>query len=154
ICLAELRHREEAEELLRRAAELRLEMLGPAHPQLGLAYYDLADHYRQRGDYDEAENWLRRTLDIERLVYGETSRNYLESLGVLPRIQEDAGKLPSAADTRREVARLWGQGHPDAAIQRAEQLCALARLEQRLGAADAARDHETEALGLVEDRFD
>ncbi len=153
ICLAELRHREEAESLLKSAIELRRELVGPLHPSLANAYYDLSEHYRQRGEYDEAARWLRESLKRERIVYGETSRNYLESLAVSSAIQEDGGDLHSAVQTRLRVVEGWQKGHPDAAVEQARQLSVLARLEQKAAMTENSLQHETETISLLKGRF-
>ncbi len=58
-----LRELDEAVELSRRAIDIYETSLPTGHNLLGVAFNDLGLIYRAVGDYDDAEKWLRRSLE-------------------------------------------------------------------------------------------
>ena len=50
--------------------DTRRRVLGPEHPQTLVSMLNLADTLTKMGQYEEAENMLKQTLEIQRRVLG------------------------------------------------------------------------------------
>jgi non-specific serine/threonine protein kinase/serine/threonine-protein kinase len=117
-----------AHELLERATQIRLRVLGPENPETLLSKHRLAATLDGEGRYAEAETLDRETLEVRRRVLGPEHADTLRSMNNLAgTIEREARDLPdtlqqarlySEAEKLERVAldirrRVLGPQHPD-----------------------------------------
>jgi tetratricopeptide (TPR) repeat protein len=108
-----------AEQLLRRALEIREKVLGPKHPDTATALTALGAVYFDKGDYVGAETLHRRALAIREKVLGPehpdtaTSRNSLAE--VLLRKHDAGAAEPLFRQVLAVREKVLGPEHPDTA---------------------------------------
>lgn len=107
----------EAEDLIRRVFEIRVETLGEDHPSSLTSLNQLADLLFSEGRIDEVEPLDRKTLEIRRRVLGEDHPDTQRSLNGLAATLHNRGRYDEAArlfqeglDYRRQTL---GDNHPD-----------------------------------------
>jgi len=107
---------DKAEPMLRRALELRVEVLGEDHPTSLTTMNRLADLLWADGRYDEVELLDRRTLEIRRRVLGEDHPDTIKSLNGLAATLFNDGRYAEAAQLFEEALqverRQLGEHHP------------------------------------------
>ncbi|MDA2916307.1 tetratricopeptide repeat protein, partial [Nitrospinae bacterium AH_259_B05_G02_I21] len=110
----------EAKPLYKRALAIREKVLGPDHPDVAEALYELARFYRAQGKYAEAEPLYKRALAIREKALGPDHPHHylivttLEELGHLYEKmgrEDEAEPLYKRALAIREKA--LGPDHPD-----------------------------------------
>ena len=78
--------------LAERALDLRLKVLGPDHPDVGLMYFLLANLYTDKGEYDKAESLYERAIAIREKVLGKDHFSFAiiyNNLGILYKLRGD-----------------------------------------------------------------
>jgi eukaryotic-like serine/threonine-protein kinase len=95
-----------AEESLVRARDIRVRLLGPAHPELGPTYHDLARMSVYLGDMQEAQRRADEAYDIQRSALGETHPATLQSRMLAGVVQRRRGRVDEAEQTIRAVIAL------------------------------------------------
>jgi len=108
---------DQAETLVRRVLEVRLETLGEEHPSTLAAMNGLANLMWAQGRYDEVEPLDRRTLEIRRRVLGPEHPDTIRSLNGLAATLFNRGRYAEAAPLFEEAfaveRRQLGESHPD-----------------------------------------
>jgi len=107
----------QAEQHARRAVDLRLQALGPEHPDTLRSMNNLAGVYRLQGRLADAETAFRKTLDIERRVLGPNDPETLRCMSNLALVSYDQGHYSEAEKLYRETLeaqrRVLGPEHAD-----------------------------------------
>jgi len=107
----------EAETLIRRVLEIRVETLGEDHPSSLTSLNQLADFLFSQGRIDEVEPLDRKTLEIRRRVLGDDHPDTLRSLNGLAATFFNQGRYGEAVPLFREGLeirrRTLGDSHPD-----------------------------------------
>jgi eukaryotic-like serine/threonine-protein kinase len=92
---------------------------GVASPELAKTLSTLADAHVYLGHYSISDSLDRRTLAIDRQIYGEGRPQVSDDLGNLAQIQEMWGRYAEAERYERQalgIAEAWyGKDHPDTA---------------------------------------
>jgi tetratricopeptide (TPR) repeat protein len=73
----------EAEQLLKRAPEIREKYLAPGHPSIASTVNNLAGAYHEQGRYEVAVPLLRRALAMREKRLGVEDRSVAQSLNNL-----------------------------------------------------------------------
>ncbi len=106
-----------AESLLRRSAEIRRSVLGPAHPDTLRSMSDLAVVLFEEGHYAETEKLQRQNIEILRRSLGPEHPDTLKSMNNLANALRAEGRYPEAETLLRQVfdirRRKLGLDHPD-----------------------------------------
>jgi tetratricopeptide (TPR) repeat protein len=76
----------EAEPLYRLALAIRLQSLGPDHPDVAASLYDLGELYYSEGSDAQAERLYKRALAIQRAKLGPDDPASVRTLGALARV--------------------------------------------------------------------
>ncbi len=96
---------------IRRVIRTREAMLGPEHPLVGSALYNLAAALAETGQHDESMEAMERVEVIERLSLPADHPNHAYRLHEMGRIAKRMGKLELAEDRfARAVALYEGRG--------------------------------------------
>jgi eukaryotic-like serine/threonine-protein kinase len=95
-----------AEPLLRRAVEVRRNMLGAQNPDTLNSMFDLAGVLMSESRHSEAEKWSRETLDSRRHRLGSEHRDALRSMSQLAFILNREGRYPEAEKLNREALEM------------------------------------------------
>ncbi len=140
---------DEAEDLFRRALEIRRELHGDEHPQVATGLNDLGVALYARGELDAAEVPLRQALELHRRLLGANHPHLaitLSSLGVLRLAQADHEEAAELLESALEIRRvLYGDEHPSVA----QILNNLGELCRRRGDLPAAVEYLSEALEII-----
>ncbi len=108
---------DQAEPILRRVLEVRIETLGEEHPSSLDAMNRLGNVLFAAGRYDELESIDRRTLEVRRRVLGPDHPDTLRSVNALATTLFTAGRYAEAARLFEEALtggrRQLGENHPD-----------------------------------------
>jgi CHAT domain-containing protein/Tfp pilus assembly protein PilF len=88
----------EAIPLAQRALDIRLRILGAAHPDYAKSLSNLAQLYLHTGRYDKAEPLLLQATDIYKKELGPTRPDYLTSLNSLAGLYVDTGRHEKALE--------------------------------------------------------
>ncbi len=112
--------RDEAEELYRRALEIRRRLYGPVHPDLATSLSNLATFLSNRGDYAAAEGMLREVADMEVKMLGLEHPNAGLNLHNLGIVLQAKGDFDAAERTLEEALvtsrRVRAPGHREEAF--------------------------------------
>jgi tetratricopeptide (TPR) repeat protein/CHAT domain-containing protein len=105
----------EAEVALRRALQLREEMLGADHGDLGWTLTQLSGVLRQQLKFQEAENYARRSLEIRQNHFGKDSDEVAQAYAELADCVSGQGRFEeSIAYLERALIigeKTWGSDH-------------------------------------------
>ncbi len=108
---------DDAEPMLRDALALRIEMLGPDHPESLKAMHDLASVLISRGELDEAGPLLRDALAGRESALGPGARETLKTVEMHGRLLRGRGDLEGAERFYRQALEgyraLHGEDHED-----------------------------------------
>lgn len=147
---------DEAARLDERALDVRLQTLGPDHPDVAETLFALGTVYRRQARYQDSEAAYLRGLAIREKAFGPAHPTVAESLNGLAQVQWFLGKPAEAeANYRRalQVRETWfGADHPEVAnslvhlgwfLEREERFDeAYAFLSRGLEIRDAALGHD------------
>jgi tetratricopeptide (TPR) repeat protein len=115
-------------------------MGAPSHPNIALAYHNLADCLQARGGYGEAEAFLKLVLDDQRRRLGADHPDTLASMSKLAGLYRASGRYDQAEPLYREVVearrRKLGTDHPDTLASLGD-LAALCQARGRYDEAEA-----------------
>jgi len=78
--------------LAQRALDIRLKVLGPDHPDVGLTYFIIANLYSDKGEYDQAEELYNRAIAIREKALGKDHFSFAmiyNNLGILYKSRGD-----------------------------------------------------------------
>ncbi|KAH6972637.1 TPR domain protein [Ilyonectria destructans] len=107
---------EEAEEMNRRALEIRERVLGREHPDTLTSISNLAGVLQYQGKYEEAEQMNRRALDASEKVLGREHPDTLTSISNLASVLRYQGKYEEAEQMNRRALegyeKVLGREHP------------------------------------------
>jgi len=121
--------------------------LGPSHPEVGVAAYNLATLERKLGHPAGARALAERALAVWEAAYGPAHPRVAVALGGLADVRADAGEFAAARDlTRRALDILQAAGLETPATL--EQWQRLGSLERQLGRARASTQAFERALAL------
>jgi len=95
-----------AEPLLLEVIEIDRRLYGPDHPQLAIAYNNLASSIHYQGRRTEAEPYYREALDISRKVYGPDHPHVAQFAENLATLLDDLGRTDEAEPYYREALRI------------------------------------------------
>ena len=112
LVLLMLHRPEEAERLFRDARDAFREVVGAAHPAIGVLTSNVAECLRVKGDRAAAEAECERALDLLRRAHGAEHPMIANALTKLGRIRGDRDMMAEALAMRR---RVLPEGHPDVA---------------------------------------
>jgi tetratricopeptide (TPR) repeat protein len=101
----------DAEEMARAAVATEEELLGPEHPSLGPSLHALGQIRRDRGDLDQADALLRRSLAIQEAT-ADGRRHVPDLLEELAERAERRGRPDEAAAFRRRIDSLAAEPPP------------------------------------------
>jgi tetratricopeptide (TPR) repeat protein len=90
-------------EVLQRQAQS--EELGPDHPQTLDSMHELAVLYKERDDFEKAEQLLLETIEGRRLKLGDTHPHMQQSLNNLIELYEAWGKPEKAREWRAKLPK-------------------------------------------------
>ncbi len=140
--LLQTNKREEAEEMARRALELRRKLLGE-HRDTATSLTGLAMLLSNRGEFDEAREMLLESLTMRRKIFGPDGAGVGDSLRRLGKVELDAGHPDAAEPYLKDALANWklslGENHVD-----------LALIELDLAGIHRARGEWAEARQLYE----
>ena len=112
---------EQAEELLKQALEIELNIIGDANPEYAKTLNNLAGVVWAQGRYEEAEGLYRQALEIDRKTIGDAHPSYatrLNNLAEVLRAQGRYGEAERLYGQALEIDRKTiGDAHPDYAIR-------------------------------------
>ena len=108
-----------AEELYKKALEIRERILGEEHPDTATSYNNLGVVYARQGEYKKAEELYKKALEIRERILGEehpdTATSY-NNLGVVYARQGEYKKAEELYKKALEIReRILGEEHPDTA---------------------------------------
>jgi len=110
----------EAEPLIRRALEIREEVLGPEHPDTARSLNDLGWLFNRRGQDMEVVPLFTRVLEIREKALGPDHPDTAFSLNNLAQVLGDQGRYEEAVMLFRRALdireRVLGPEHPDTAF--------------------------------------
>jgi tetratricopeptide (TPR) repeat protein len=133
----------EARDLLLRAKEIELSILGPAHPEVGKTLHDLGNDEARLGDYDKASLHIREGRDIMARAYGEDATLVWAADSSLAGIELQRGNYKKARPMFEHLLsarpKAIGRDHPY-----------VASAEEALGYIDRDEDHCKDALPHLE----
>jgi tetratricopeptide (TPR) repeat protein len=99
---------EQAEKMLRRAADLRREQLGAAHPLVAAVEGSVAVVLARRGRYEDAETLLRAARDRQIATLGPDHPHVAAMTNQLGNLLIGAGRYDEAEALYREAIASWG----------------------------------------------
>ena len=106
-----------AESLLRRAVDIRLQVLGAQNPDSLRSADQLAWVLLQQGRYAEAEKLARETVETQSRVLGPEKQATLDSMTTLASVYRLEGRLAESEELNRQTLdierRVLGREHPD-----------------------------------------
>ena len=106
-----------AESLLRRAVDIRLQVLGAQNPDSLRSADQLAWVLLQQGRYAEAEKLVRETVETQSRVLGPEKQATLDSMTTLASVYRLEGRLAESEKLNRQTLeieqRVLGREHPD-----------------------------------------
>jgi len=106
-----------AEALLRRAVDIRLQVLGAQNPDSLRSADQLAWVVLQQGRYAEAEKLVRETVETQSRVLGPEKQATLDSMTTLASVYRLEGRLAESEKLNRQTLdierRVLGREHPD-----------------------------------------
>ena len=106
-----------AESLLRRAVDIRLQVLGAQNPDSLRSADQLAWVLLQQGRYAEAEKLVRETVETQSRVLGPEKQATLDSMTTLASVYRLEGPLAESEKLNRKTLeieqRVLGREHPD-----------------------------------------
>ena len=136
--------------LARRALDLREKALGPDHPLVGEALYNLASLQLGKKNYDDAQSLYKRTLKIFEKAYGREDIKLATTLDNLGYLYVAASAMNQAEDAfLRALAireKALGAEHDEVS----ESTYRLAQLYERLGRYGKAVDYYKRTLAIKE----
>ena len=95
-------------------------MLGENHPDYATTLNNLAELYRNMGQYEKAEPLYSQALEIRKRVLGEGHPDYALSLNNLAELYKDMGQYEKAEPLYLQALeirkRVLGETHPDYAM--------------------------------------
>ena len=148
--LNRLGRRDEAEDLFRETLEIRLQLFGPAHPEVASCYYSLGALDRDRGRYEAAEQNLRQALKIRESALGKDHTKVAQILHSLGRLLHSKGDLEAAVTCYERAISIqrerFGEEHHKVALTRKK----LADLLADLGRTSQAREMVEKALSVLD----
>ena len=100
------------------------------------------------GAWEEAEMVTRKTLDIRRVLHGETSSTLLSSLQRIGELQLGKGQLEAASESLTEALSLGDRHLTPSDVHIRELLRSLIEAERRLGHFQKSREYFTRLLKL------
>jgi len=107
----------EAVDPARQVLEIRKAVLGEKHPRYALGLNNLANLYREMGDYAKDEPLFRQALAIRKAVLGEQHPDYAHSLHDLAERYRWMGDYAKAEPLYRQALAIrkqtLGEQHPD-----------------------------------------
>ena len=95
-----------AEPLLLEVIEIDRRIYGPGHPQLAIAYNNLASSIHYQGRRTEAEPFYREALAISRQVYGPDHPHVAQFAENLATLLDDLGRNDEAEPYYRDALRI------------------------------------------------
>ena len=105
-----------AEEMSRRALEVREKALGEKHPDTLISVNDVAAVLRHQAKYEAAENMSRRVLEAREKLLGEKHPHTLKSMNNLALALRCQKKYKEAEEMNRRALeggpKAWGKEHP------------------------------------------
>jgi serine/threonine protein kinase/tetratricopeptide (TPR) repeat protein len=117
-----------AEALYREALELRRDALGETHPDVGLAYVNLARALHERGD-PSAAILMRRGIEIKRPAFPEGHPDLALDMTHLADILADRGELASAESLYTEALAIQNQALGPSHTANGPVLAGLGRIQ-------------------------
>jgi eukaryotic-like serine/threonine-protein kinase len=142
-----LGQRDKSEAHLRRAVDLRVEHLGPHHPDTATAWGQLSRMYHIFGRYDEAVAAALSGIEAQRIAGGPKHPRLGERLNDLGYAKFVAGKLDEAAIPVREAIEI-GRAQPEPTSWLGESLGLMSDILANQGKFDEAEPLATEALAI------
>ncbi len=110
---------DQAMPLLEEALEMRRQIFGAEHPNVGESLYHLAELLTMTGDYPRAEVLLREAVGIQHAVFGDETPELARSLRQLAWLLSVRGEYGEAETLNRNALamqrRLLGEEHPEVA---------------------------------------
>lgn len=97
---------QEWEALRHRVLALRIEVLGPEHPDVAESYFGLGTVARARNDLAESARWYRRAIDLRRKALGPDHPELVADWMNLGATLALIGQTPDAMDAYREGLQL------------------------------------------------
>jgi tetratricopeptide (TPR) repeat protein len=135
------------------ALEIRTKHLGPDHPRLAGALYNLGIGYDALGETDKAREHWERSLELRKQLYGEDHPFIADSLDVLAIATKKSGDMESAMRLYRDALdrreRMLGADHPDVAMSLTNIGAALTTA----GRHDEAAGSLERAVQILETRY-
>jgi Tfp pilus assembly protein PilF len=129
----------QAEPLLRRAYDLRLQALGPRDPRVGVTLHALAEVAQSRGNYLKAEGLYQQAFTVLESAFGPSSLSVADLQHNRATLYRETGRDPEARPLLEQAAAIYRTAaplHPKLAII----LRNLAELEAAAGHAPRARE--------------
>src|SRR5690606_16097913 len=102
----------EAERLLTNGLVLRERLYGASHPEVSESLYQLGVLSRSRGDFDRAEDYLRRALQMRRSTGNGADEESAEILASLASLTAQVGKNEESLKLNEEHLELRRRLHP------------------------------------------
>lgn len=106
-----------AEDMERRALEMREKVLGKEHPATLVSLSNLALVLQNQGKYKQAEEMNRRALEGYEKVFGKEHPGTVTSLSNLAMVLQNQGKYNQAEEMNRRALegyeKIFGKEHPD-----------------------------------------
>lgn len=140
----------EAEEPLRKALQIREELLGPEHPDTALSLNDLGRLYRAQAKYAEAEQLWQRALKIREKVSGPEHLNVAQSLHNLGELYRAQSRYEEAEPLLRRALEIREKVLEPEHADVARSLVVLALLYRTTGGYDKAEPLQQRALEIRE----
>jgi len=138
----------QADSLLGRSLQIRLELLGSEHPETIETRHQQALLEYGRGDMEAAETLVRSVLDARERSGGRSQLAFAKALTTLGSVLYSAGRYQEAEATLVEAAQVqrefYSEGHEDLA----STLNSLANSRWGQDRHDEARETMTEALAV------
>jgi CHAT domain-containing protein/Tfp pilus assembly protein PilF len=141
---------EEAISLAQRVLTIRERVLGEEHAQVAAALNNLAEMYKNRGDYQTASKYHERALKIKQRVLGENNLSTATSYLNLAEVYREMGKFEQAEPLYKRAVTIYQSrlGEDDPAL--AQALNNLALLYDLMGNYPGSESLYLQALAIRE----
>ena len=148
ILLSDRAQFDEAEALMREAADIRLSQFGPDHFETAVGLRDLGAVIFRSGRYDEAEDYVEQSVRILRAQTSPDPALMAVTLVQLSHIQQAQGRQAAAEATIREALAGFAQAGLTQDLERAAALGALGVTLRGQGRFRESEDALREALAI------
>lgn len=146
---------DEAQTLLEKAYNLREENFEEPYPDIAESLHNLGILFWEKGQYERAEEYLRKALAMNQELYGEDAvrENIANTMSALAIVLKELSKFEEAEPLYRQALAVDRQIHGERHESAADNLNNMGNFMESRGEFKEAEKHYTESLELYRNLY-